>query len=782
MSAPLGFVRGAGNNNGLQLGTLGTDKTTVNQTRLMVVVVPVTVTAVASGAEHSLALGADGTVWTCGVVLKSRPKNPVKVSGVKSIIAIAAGGGFSLALRADGTVWSWGVNDKGQLGDGTKKPREKPVKVEGLNNIVAIAAGVTHVLALDVGGNVWAWGFNTTGQLGDGTVKSRPTPGLVHNLDRVIGIAAGGAHSLALRADGTVRAWGWNNKGQLGDGSTTQQELPIQVPMLSGMVAIAAGGEHSLALHHSGMVRAWGANGFGQIGNDTASASQPNPTQVVDGPGSTNPLNLITAIAAGETHSLAIRADGEARAWGFNNAGRLGDGTETDRHAPVAMKFFLGGVEYTAKVTALAGGAINTLAIVHTGGGWGWGANGSKQLGNPSIPADESVAAVDQKLSPKVIAAGAAHGLEISGGEGALGPTDIYNAGVGWAWGANDQEQVKPGDHSGQPLDMTMTLDGTAVAAGGAHSLALSPDGNVYAWGANDRGQAGLGAASKPSSNILPVKGPGGDGLLSGVKAVAAGESHSLALKSDGTVWAWGANDGGQLGDASLNDRPAPVQVKGPGGNGVLIDILAIAAGGQNSLALRADGTVWSWGANDKGQLGNNVATKHSTTPVQVKAQLGDLPGMKAIAAGSAHCLALKADGTAWAWGWNSNGQLGDGSTSDRSTAAAVKGGKKLGAFLKNVKAIAAGGTATILQPSGGHSLALVAQGEVFGWGWNVKGQLGLDNQFADQLVPDSAVQTLTEPDPNLGGQQSYVPLPMVAAIAAGGLHSLAIGPDSPPK
>ena len=112
MSAPLGFVRGAGNNNGLQLGTLGTDKTTVNQTRLMVVVVPVTVNAVASGSEHSLALGADGTVWTCGVVLKSRHKNPVKVSGVKSIIAIAAGGGFSLALRADGTVWSWGSTTK----------------------------------------------------------------------------------------------------------------------------------------------------------------------------------------------------------------------------------------------------------------------------------------------------------------------------------------------------------------------------------------------------------------------------------------------------------------------------------------------------------------------------------------------------------------------------------------------------------------------------------------------------------------------------------------------
>jgi len=783
MSAPLGFVRGAGSNNALQLGTLGTVPTTVKQTRLMVVEVPDTVIAVAAGAQHSLALGADGRVWICGVLLKSKDKDPVQVSGLDSIIAIAAGAGFSLALRADGTVWSWGVNDKGQLGDGTTKSREKPVLVKGLTNIVAIDAGEgsNHGLALDVGGNVWSWGFNSTGQLGDGSVKSRPTPELVPKLDRVIAIAAGVAHSLALRADGTVRAWGSNGRGQLGDGSTNQHELPIQVPMLSSIVAIAAG-EHSLAHHSSGTVWAWGANDGGQLGNDTTGDSH-NPTPVLDGPGSTESLNLITAIAAGGSHSLAIRADGEARAWGHNDAGQLGDGTEKDRHTPVAMKFVKGGVEYTAKVTALAGGGQHTLVIVHTGGGWGWGANGSKQLGNPLIPADESETAVDQKLSPKAIAAGAAHGLEISGGEGALGPTGIYDSGDGWAWGANDQEQVKPGDMSGQPLGMTVTLSGgTAIAGGGAHSLELSPTGNVYAWGANDRGQAGLGAASKPSSYILPVKGPGGDGLLSGVKAVAAGESHSLALKGDGTVWAWGANDGGQLGDTSLKDRATPVQVKGLGGNGVLIDIVAIAAGGQTSLALRADGTVWSWGVNDKGQLGNNVATKYSTTPVQVKAQRGDLPGMKAIAAGSAHCLALKADGIVWAWGWNSHGQLGDGLTSDRSTAAAVKGGKKLGALLKNVKAIAAGGTATILQPSGGHSLALVAQGEVFGWGWNVKGQLGLDNQFADQLLPDSAVQTLTEPDPNLGDQQTYVPLPRVAAIAAGGLHSLAIGPDSPPK
>jgi len=230
MSAPLGFVRGAGSNKALQLGTV---PTTVKQTRLVVVEVPDTVTAVAAGAQHSLALGADGRVWTCGVVLKSKDKDPVLVSGLDSIIAIAAGAGFGLALRADGTVWSWGVNDKGQLGDGTTKSGKKPVKVKGLNNIVAIDAGEgsNHGLALDVGGNVWSWGFNNQGQLGDGTVVSpRPTPRLVHNLDRVIAIAAGVAHSLALRADGTVRAWGSNGRGQLGDGSINQHELPIANP------------------------------------------------------------------------------------------------------------------------------------------------------------------------------------------------------------------------------------------------------------------------------------------------------------------------------------------------------------------------------------------------------------------------------------------------------------------------------------------------------------------------------------------------------------------------
>src|SRR5262245_40921343 len=246
MNAPYGDVFGFGNNNGHQIG-IGdpiNNPGINNWTHPIGIEMPDWCIAISAGAEHSLALAADGAVWICGVLLTSMFKKPVQVSGLKSIIAIAAGYGFGLALRADGTVWGWGVNDKCQLGDGTTHPRSKPVRVSGLQNIVAIAAGATHGLALDVGGHVWAWGFNSTGQLGSGGIATQSSPGLVlGNFDHAIAIAAGGGHSLALRADGKVWAWGANNRGQLGDDTVTQRTLPVAVAGITGIKAIAAGGE-----------------------------------------------------------------------------------------------------------------------------------------------------------------------------------------------------------------------------------------------------------------------------------------------------------------------------------------------------------------------------------------------------------------------------------------------------------------------------------------------------------------------------------------------------------
>jgi hypothetical protein len=261
------------------------------------------------------------------------------------------------------------------------------------------------------------------------------------------------------------------------------------------------------------------------------------------------------------------------------------------------------------------------------------------------------------------------------------------------------------------------------------------------------------------------------------VKAIAAGDSHSLALMSDGTIRAWGANDLGQLGDGSTLQRSTPVKVTGSNGQGVLSGIIAIAAGGQFSLALSVQGVVFAWGANDRGQLGNQTVVGQSAIPVRVHTLTGPeltTVGIKAIAAGSAHGLALAADGFVWSWGWNNRGQLGDLTTINRSGAVLVHNKSKR--LLGYVKAIAAGGA---LPDDGAHNLALRADGNVWGWGWNAVGQLGLGDN-SERHAAEPAVLTFSKPDPSTSVQQ-IVPVPRVVAIAAGGWHSLVVGSDRSP-
>jgi alpha-tubulin suppressor-like RCC1 family protein len=196
----------------------------------------------------------------------------------------------------------------------------------------------------------------------------------------------------------------------------------------------------------------------------------------------------------------------------------------------------------------------------------------------------------------------------------------------------------------------------TAIAAGFGQTVALKSDGTVWTWGDNSSGQLGDGSAT--SSNI-PVQVRGLSGISTGmVIAVAAGYDHTVALKNDGTVWAWGNNKNGQLGNGNSTPSKTPVQVSG------LSTVTAVAAGFSHTVALKSDGTVWTWGNNSKGQLGSgltNGVPVDSATPVQVSG----LSGAMDIAAGYEDSVALKAaangDGTVWAWGSNSYGQFGNG-------------------------------------------------------------------------------------------------------------------------
>ncbi|MDR2017364.1 MAG: hypothetical protein LBQ00_00490 [Syntrophobacterales bacterium] len=278
------------------------------------------------------------------------------------------------------------------------------------------------------------------------------------------------------------------------------------------------------------------------------------------------------------------------------------------------------------------------------------------------------------------------------------------------------------------PLTTAFTAKALAGGVGGSHtSLALKDDGTVWAWGWNAFGQLGIGTAVDYRPTPVQVKGPLGKGNLTGITALVAGHYHSLALKDDGTVWAWGWNHCGEIGDGTSEScnfkmpldppptiiRPTPVQVKGPLGKGNLTGITAIAGGGWRSLALKYDGTVWTWGWNGWSTLGDGTNdSKPHPTPVQVK----NLTGIKAIAGGYNYVLVLKYDGTVWAWGQNDgSGELGDGTTTNRNTPVQVKGKDGVG-YLTGITALAAGSN---------HSLAIKSDGSVWAWGYNPWGQLG---------------------------------------------------------
>jgi alpha-tubulin suppressor-like RCC1 family protein len=236
----------------------------------------------------------------------------------------------------------------------------------------------------------------------------------------------------------------------------------------------------------------------------------------------------------------------------------------------------------------------------------------------------------------------------VAGGEGHT--LALTSTGTLYAWGLNNRGQLGDGGVTDSHVPVQITVPAgvtfTALAAGGAHSVALTSIGQVYTWGWNSSGQLGIGSTAESHT---PVLVPG----LSNIIAVSARHNHTVALKSDGTVWAWGKNDCGQLGNANNSNQLSPVQVRGQNNSGYLTNIQAIATGFSHTVALTNGGEIYAWGSNAFGQFGNN-STSSSSTPVKVPS----FTNIETIAAGGWHTLAEKTNGDVYAWGKNNQGQL----------------------------------------------------------------------------------------------------------------------------
>lgn len=350
-------------------------------------------------------------------------------------------------------------------------------------------------------------------------------------------------------------------------------------------------------------------------------------------------------IKAGPTHSIARKWDGTVWTWGYNFVGQLGDGTTNSSSSPVK-------VDGLSKISKVAAGYMHSMALKDDGSVWAWGWNEYGQLGNGSNLNQTEPAKVQNLEDVVAIEGGSYHSIAST------------KDGEVYTWGRNDSWQLGPNTSSTIILPYRVEgIDKVAdVGAGLNFSVALKKNGTVWTWGNNGDGQ--LGDGTYYSSNGVPVQATG----LEDVIDIAAGDRHIVALTDDGDVWAWGRNTDGQLGDGKATSSNKPTKVPG------MTDVVAIGAGTDFSLALKKDGTVWGWGSNYKGQLGGFNPNPYRS-PIQIASLdgSGSQPRVVALTGGEHHTLVIKDDGSAWSLGINNYGQLGDGTTTDSYKPVKVK-------------------------------------------------------------------------------------------------------------
>jgi alpha-tubulin suppressor-like RCC1 family protein len=522
-------------------------------------------------------------------------------------------------------------------------------------------------------------------------------------------VAAGRRHTCVVTDRRSVMCWGENEDGQLGDGTTILKNAPVDVLGLGGAVdAVSAGYNHTCTVTSGGRIQCWGNNAFGQLGDGTQTSR--NTAMEVSLPG------LAAAVSAGNYHTCGA-TEHSVYCWGIVDY-QLLEGEDVFYITPKPYPIDVSNIPYDERILALDSGFDFDCLLTDAGSVYCWGRNDQGQLGQNEISYSINVPVRIGSLK------GPAEKLTVGGSHACV----ILRGGAVQCWGYNNAGQlgVQFPRETAAPISVAGLSSAVEISAGAYHTCAVIAGGRVKCWGDKRFGQLG-GAASASGGDLVDVAG-----LPGGARAVAAGGSHSCALMENGGIVCWGNDKYGQLGEglpapaATQTATPIPTQSGGEATAPptktrtptpeITNRAVSVAAGRSHTCAVTVSGGVKCWGKNEHGELGNGTWAD-SSVPVEVT---GLSSGVKSVAAGWGHTCALTASGGVKCWGYNKNGELGDGANETLNRPADVRG-------------LQSG--VTFLEAADDHTCAVLADGTVKCWGFNDYGQLG-DGTSEDRNVP----------------------------------------------
>ena len=791
-----------------------------------------------AGNSHSVAIRSDSGLYTWGNNAQGQLGNSLTANrsfaiqiGVSSWTQVNAGASWTAAVTTAGGLFTWGTGANGELGAGTTLARSAPVQVGALTTW-GVLSGKTHELSITTAGALFTWGTNTAGQLGDNTVVVKSSPVGVAALTNLVldnvssptqigssswtQVAAGDLYAVGINTIGQLFTWGYGINGRLGSGATTSRSAPVQVAGSSWLAVSTGGTENTVALTIAYTLFSWGRNNVGQIG-DASIVDKSAPVAV----GAALNLNLSTDIiktvaqigasswsqvSAGDFHVYALRSDSGLFSWGKNDVGQLGASDVVSRSSPVQI-----GASTWSVISAgySFGAAITSVGNLQT-----TGLNDKGQLGTSTTTNRGNFAGI-----------GSSSWTAVSAGSSSMIGTTLSN--ITFVWGTNTSGQLGLVDTANRssPVQLGSSLatsmyqtvypsptivttysntSWTQVNVGNSFAVGIDNAGRLFAWGLNSTGQLGDGttintmptksspsqiATTASSFTFINTSSPVQVNAGTSWNAIAAGGTHVVAVKSDNTLWSWGVNTFGQVGNGSTIAQYIPKQVD------VQNSFTSVAAGNDFSAAINTNYTLWKWGYNSS----TDVTSPHRSNALQIGSDswsvisaggntaaiintvgvlygwgkvttidgfafnLGISPITWAIGssftnvnAGDSFIHALDSSYGLWAFGLNSTGQLGDNTVTTRSSAVQIGS-----LYSWSIVGGGIGGT-----PIGAGSLFLT--------GLNTSGQLGL----SDAANRSSPVQLPATTQP-LFNFPVRIGISRWTAISAGYSHSMAIRDDN---